>query len=77
MRGIRTKEGLTKYLFTDTSGIRCSIQEGGGADPEGPTIWLGSHPRMLLSRDQVADLMPYFTYFLENGDLPEPGVNHG
>ena len=27
--------------------------------------------RMHLSRDQVAALMPYFVYFVENGDLPE------
>lgn len=72
MRGSKSKAGLRRYDFRDTSGTACSVQEAGPASPEEAALWFGPHPRMLLSRDLLLELMPYFVYFLEHGGLPEP-----
>lgn len=74
IKGGKTLRGYRRYWFTDCLGNICDMQESPGDDPKKPAIWLGRDivgKRMCLTQDQVARLMPYLVYFIENGDLPQ------
>jgi len=75
----RTQRGFTVGEFKEYYGKDCSIQESSGLVE---AIWLGQKEgdhvdgqclaRMLLTRKQVAELIPILQYFADNGSLPEP-----
>ncbi len=69
--------GATCVDFNDSYDTPCSLQESLGA--ETPHIWLGAnsatHPqRMLLSQDQVRELLPRLSNFAEFGALDYSGM---
>lgn len=75
-----TPRGMVRGAFADEHGSRCAIQEGSDFDSS-PRLWFGvevdslGNPscRMRLSREQVAELMPYLAAFVATGRLPERG----
>jgi hypothetical protein len=60
--------GFRGYTFTDLSGALCSLQESYLAS----AVWLGftEYPRMHLTRDHAAALLPLLKHFAETGELP-------
>lgn len=73
IKGGKTLRGYTRYQFTDITDQPCELTEGAPDGPQ-PAIWFGLRAigkRMCLTQDQVAALMPYLVYFVENGDLPQ------
>jgi hypothetical protein len=64
-----TQRGFAYVNFKDFYGEPCSIQKSSLADV--PALWLGiDHYRMHLSQEQVAELLPLLTHFVETGELP-------
>ena len=63
----------TEYRFREYNGYRCAIRES--AISPIPAIWLGVENRdarlMLLTREQVAALIPLLQTFVETGELPK------
>lgn len=79
----RTSRGFAVVLFRDHYGEECSLQESSLAEPA--AIWFGCDrnafhsgtgeplsPRMHLTREQVAALLPLLAHFAETGKLPCP-----
>lgn len=79
-----TARGFPRIEFNDIYGDRCSLQASSLATIQ--AIWFGINqgkidritnqvisPRMHLSRDLVAALLPTLQHFVESGDLLPPG----
>ena len=74
----KIKQGWS-YTFTDDFSENCLLCD---SDMGAPSIWLGLQddhvtadgdvvsPLMKLDQDQVAELLPLLTYFVEHGSLP-------
>ena len=72
IKGSKTLRGQRRYAFTDSLGQACDITEVPDVGKP-PAIWFGRDivgKRMCLTQDQVAALMPYLVYFIEQGELP-------
>ncbi len=75
----RTERGFIVGEFKEHYGKECSIQESSGFTE---AIWLGQKEgdhingqclaRMLLTRKQVAELIPILQGYVDTGALPEP-----
>lgn len=63
-----TNRGFDITSFKDNNGEQCSLQKSSSAIQD--KIWLGVHEnRMHLTREQVSELLPYLTNFVNNGEL--------
>lgn len=70
-----TLRGFLRSEFIDRYGNKCSLQKSSLATED--CIWLGVHEdfnggdssRMHLTRDNVAELLPYLQKFVETGEL--------
>jgi hypothetical protein len=83
MKRQTTNRGFALYEFADGNGEPCSLQESSTAERD--CIWLGCDrsppphhvtgeelsPRMHLTREQVAELIPLLQHFVDDGMLPE------
>jgi hypothetical protein len=60
--------------FKEVYGRDCSLLMSSSSTPEEPHIWLGVNevPKMLLTREMVAKLVPALRHFMETGVLPDP-----
>jgi hypothetical protein len=72
--------------FTDNFDVKCSLQESAGS--ETPHLWVGinrpqvvasggqysASGRMMLSQNQVRDLLPWLSNFAESGALEYAGM---
>jgi hypothetical protein len=78
-----TARGFDCYEFTDFYGDKCSLQKSSLAEID--AIWFGCNesrthtvtgqalsPRMHLTREQVAELLPKLRHFVRTGNLPRP-----
>lgn len=67
----QTERGFLRVLFTDRYGEVCSLQESSLASE--PAIWLGfdgpAGQRMHLTQEQMRELLPLLTRFVETGNL--------
>lgn len=78
----QTQRGFMYGEFTDRYGKSCSIQESslategaiwlGMNENEEPQLGMGVAPRMHLTQDQVAALLPVLQHFADTGRLPWP-----
>jgi hypothetical protein len=65
----KTPGGYDCVYFLDRYDIKCSLQKSSINDPQ--CIWLGVNKtgRMHLSREQVAELLPYLQKFVDTGEI--------
>lgn len=65
----KTNRGFDYLNFTDLYEKRCSLQRSSLATED--SIWLGvdATGRMGLSREQVAELLPYLQKFVDTGEI--------
>lgn len=62
----RIIKGRRQADFRDARGVQCSVAE----DTDPAYLWLGvDGDRMKLTRQQVREFFPLFTYWLENDEL--------
>jgi len=78
MKLTKTERGFPVDRFTDRYGSECSIQKSSLAFED--CIWLGVDEdfkgcegvRMHLTREMVAELLPYLNQFVKTGELELP-----
>lgn len=68
-----TNGGSVHIGFKDDNFGNCSLQKRSVVDNN--CIWFGRNTvagRMVLTQEQVAELIPLLQHFVDTGDLPEP-----
>jgi hypothetical protein len=65
----QTERGFDFVAFLDFTGARCTLQHTPLGDVACVRLGMANTERMLLTREQVAELLPHLTRFVETGEL--------